>query len=89
LREQLPALGLVLWGETGVPMPAPRSLTSGCTFLGTDGCQLSIDQRPCQCLALIPNPATLGQKNKCLCRMPEQFSRTVARQHWQDYWLTV
>jgi hypothetical protein len=89
LRGQLPALGLVLWGNSGVSMPAPRSLASGCAFLGIDGCQFTVAQRPCQCLALIPSKATLAQQQGCLCRLPEAYSRDAGRQRWQQYWQTV
>ncbi len=86
LRGRLPELGLVLWEKTGVPIPAPRSVTSGCAFLGADGCRFSVAERPCQCLALIPNPKTLDQPQGCLCHRPEEFSRESARQRWQNYW---
>jgi hypothetical protein len=86
LREKLPALGLVLWEKSGVPMPAPRSLTSGCAFLGPDGCRFSPAERPCQCLALIPDPQTLDQTQGCLCQLPKDFNRAAARQRWKKYW---
>jgi hypothetical protein len=89
LRERLPELGLVLWEKTGVPIPAPRSLVSGCAFLGADGCRFPVAERPCQCLALIPNKETLDQPQGCLCRVPEEFNRDAARQRWQSYWQTV
>ena len=86
LRERLPGLGLVLWEKSGVPIPAPRSLASGCSFLEVDGCRFPVSERPCQCLALIPNKETLEQEQSCLCHEPEAFSRDVASQLWQDYW---
>ncbi|MDH3545370.1 MAG: hypothetical protein OEM65_09615 [Desulfuromonadales bacterium] len=86
LRERLPGLGLVLWEKSGVPIPAPRSLASGCSFLKVDGCRFPVAERPCQCLALIPNKETLEQEQGCLCREPEAFSRDAASQLWQDYW---
>ncbi|MHB1399915.1 MAG: hypothetical protein ACYDAI_04325 [Trichloromonadaceae bacterium] len=89
LHEGLPALGLVLWENSGVPIPAPLSLASGCAFHGADGCGFSVAERPCQCLALIPLTATLAQPQGCLCRVPEAFSREAARRNWQDYWQTV
>jgi hypothetical protein len=89
LEEQLPELGLVLWGKTGVPIPAPRSLTSGCAFLGVDGCHFPVAERPCQCLALIPKKETLYRQQGCLCRMPEEFSRDAGSRRWQKYWQTV
>lgn len=89
LRERLPALGLVLWENSGVPIPAPLSLASGCAFHGADGCGFSVAERPCQCLALIPAKATLAQPLGCLCRVPEAFSREAARRNWQDHWQMV
>jgi len=86
LRARLPGLGLVLWEKSGVPIPAPRSLASGCSFLEVDGCHFPVAERPCQCLALIPNKETLQQEQGCLCREPEAFSRDAASQLWQDYW---
>ena len=86
LREHLPGLGLVLWEKSGVPIPAPRSLASGCSFLGVDGCRFPVAERPCQCLTLIPNKETLVQEQGCLCQEPEAFSRDAASQLWQDYW---
>ncbi|HEY5673880.1 MAG TPA: hypothetical protein VIR78_09260 [Malonomonas sp.] len=89
LRERLPVLGLVLWEKGGVPIPAPLSLADGCSFLGDDGCRLPVAARPCQCLALVPTKQTLEQQDGCLCRLPEEFSRQVARQQWQLYWQSL
>jgi len=89
LRGRLSELGLVLWENSGVPIPAPLSLATGCAFHGADGCGFSVAERPCQCLALIPLIATLTQPQGCLCRVPEAFSRKAARRNWQDYWQTV
>ena len=89
LRKRLPDLGMVLWEKTGVPIPAPQSLTAGCAFLGVNGCLFSIFERPCQCLALVPNKETLDQQCGCLCSLPKEYSRDTANQHWHDYWKTV
>ncbi len=86
LRERLTGLGLVLWENSGVAIPAPRSISSGCTFLGANGCRLPVTARPCQCLALIPERKTLELQAGCLCRLPETFSRETGEKHWQDYW---
>jgi hypothetical protein len=86
LEKRLPALGLVLWVMGGVPIPAPESVASGCAFSGAEGCSLSVTERPCLCLALIPNRATLDQEEGCLCKMPEGYSREAARERWQEYW---
>lgn len=89
LREALPALGLVLWENSGVPMPAPRSELSGCGFHGREGCALSPAERPCQCLALEPRRQTLEQPQGCHCHLPAAFSREVAMGRWRDYWLAL
>jgi len=89
LRKRLPDLGLVLWENSGVPIPAPRSISSGCVFLGKNGCRLSVSKRPCQSLALIPDQTTLELQTGCSCRLPADFSREAGRQRWQDYWQTV
>lgn len=89
LRGRLPELGLVLWENSGVPIPAPLSLATGCAFHGADGCGFLVAERPCQCLAMIPSTATPAQTQGCLCRVPAAFSRDVGRQNWQNYWQTV
>ena len=89
LRARLPALGMVLWEKGGVPIPAPLSLESGCSFLAADGCRLTVAERPCQCLALVPSKETLEHPEGCLCRLPEEFSRGAVRQCWQAYWPNV
>lgn len=89
LRERLPALGLDLWEIKGVPIPAPGSRSGGCASSGAEGCGFSVAERPCQCLALIPNKETLNQKEGCLCKMPEGFGREDGRLRWEQYWQTV
>lgn len=89
LRERLPALGLVFWENSGLPIPGPLSLATGCVFHNADGCGFSVTERPCQCLAMPPLTATLAQPQGCLCRVPEAFSREEARRNWRDYWQTV
>lgn len=86
LRERLPSLGLVLWEKSGVPIPAPMSLESGCSFHAPNGCRLSVTERPCQCLALIPAKETLDKPEGCLCKLPDEFNRSEAQRRWQDYW---
>jgi hypothetical protein len=86
LRERLPGLGLVLWENSDVPIPAPRSLSSGCAFLEEDGCRFPASERPCQCLALIPDKTALELQTGCPCRLPADFSLETGRQRWQDYW---
>lgn len=89
LRERLPELGLVLWEKSGVPIPAPRSVVSGCAFQRADGCRFSIAERPCQCLALIPVIETLEQPQGCLCKLPDDYSRKAGEQRWKNYWQTI
>lgn len=88
LSERLPALGLVLWENSGVAIPAPRSLSSGCVFLEKNGCRFSVTERPCQCLALTPDKKILEFQTGCPCRLPANFSLETGMQRWQDYWLT-
>lgn len=85
LRKRLPERGLVLWEKSGVPVPAPGSVVEGCSFLGENGCSFSLAERPCQCLALIPDPATLQQEG-CVCQLPELFSFAEAQRQWKKYW---
>lgn len=89
LNERLPQLGMVMWGMSKIPIPAPLSVMSGCGFLTEDGCRLTVNERPCQCLALIPNPKTLDQQQGCQCQAPAESSREVANRQWQEYWLSV
>lgn len=89
LNERLPELGMVMWGMSGIPIPAPLSLTSCCGFLTVDGCRLTVAERPCQCLALIPNQNTLDQPHGCQCQTPIESSRERGNQLWAAYWLTV
>lgn len=89
LRARLPEMGLVLREKSGVPMPAPRSVDSGCAFHGAGGCRFSVAKRPCQCLALIPVRETLDLPQGCLCREPDAFSLAAGQQRWRDYWATV
>ena len=89
LRERLPDLGLVLWEMGGVAIPAPESLSTGCAFSKADGCGFSVAERPCQCLALVPNKETLKQEKGCFCLMPEGFSREEAKLRWKEYWQSV
>ena len=89
LRQQLDELGLVLWEKSGVPMPAPQSLVTGCAFHGDNGCRFTLAERPCQCLALVPIKETLDQKQGSLCKLPDEFSKEVAMQHWQSYWQSL
>lgn len=69
----------------GVPVPLPQSNDDGCLLLGPHGCRLSPDQRPCQCLALIPNPETLRQQ-ELNCEMPDESRLIIARRRWGAYW---
>ncbi len=85
LRDKLPGLGLVFWEKSGVPIPAPVSVMAGCAFWREDGCGFSTEERPCQCLALIPAVQTLKQQG-CACRLPKQYHFEQARLAWGEYW---
>ena len=89
LRRRLADFDLVLWEKSGVPVPAPSSLDTGCFFHATSGCSFSSTERPCQCLALIPNSQTLKDEQGCHCSLPDEFCWDTARRNWQDYWLKV
>jgi len=87
LDEELPKRGLVLRDFLGVPVPAPMRNEEGCTFLSADGCRFTEEERPCQCLALVPSIDTLmdGEMN---CTMPSTFGSGTARDLWNAYWHT-
>lgn len=85
LAEKLPDWGLELRDFSGVPVPGPRSGEDGCFFLGPDGCRLPPEQRPGQCLALIPDLETLIT-GEIHCRLPGPFTFGEIRRRWQEYW---
>lgn len=85
LGLRLPFVGLELKEMSGVPVPAPRKAPWGCVFLGQDGCRLSSEERPCQCLALEPHLDTLLD-GEIRCNMPPGFGYGAVRQRWADYW---
>lgn len=70
----------------GVAVPVPQSREeSGCNLLTADGCRLAAEARPCQCLALEPNPDTLRQDDFC-CELPDDFRLIQARRNWTVFW---
>ncbi|PNU19309.1 hypothetical protein C2E25_13280 [Geothermobacter hydrogeniphilus] len=85
LRTRIADLGLQLRDYSGVPVPAPRSNEQGCVFLGKRGCRLDEEQRPCQCLGLIPELETLTS-GEIHCRLPGKLSYGTIRANWQQAW---
>lgn len=85
LEEELPGLGLRLKEMDGVPVPAPQSLETGCCLLTESGCRLSAEERPCQCLALIPSIDTLLD-GEIRCDLPGEFTYGAVRARWKAYW---
>lgn len=74
------------WRDLGsIFVPLPQSGDSGCDACAADGCRYTPDQRPCQCLALIPNGETLRQ-DELLCELPDDFRLIQARRNWTLFW---
>ena len=84
LRRVLPC-ELVLRDIDQVAIPAPRRLETGCIFLDTDGCQLPMNRRPGQCLALVPALETLID-GEIRCGLPPQGSTLTAIRAWRQFW---
>ncbi|PLX86671.1 MAG: hypothetical protein C0617_00220 [Desulfuromonas sp.] len=85
LRRELPELGLTLRDYSGVPVPAPQPGPGGCSLLSEQGCSLSPEQRPCQCLALIPSIETLLD-GEVRCHLPGPYTYGAVRERWRAYW---
>lgn len=81
----LAPLGLEWRDLGGVAVPLPQSDDTGCRRLGPDGCRFSVAERPCQCLALIPDAATLAE-DELLCPLPDPFRLVEARRRWAAVW---
>ena len=77
--------GVLLRSLGGIDVPAPRTVEHGCMFLGEDGCQLPLAQRPCQCLALQPQIETLSA-GEIHCTLPPEYGSNTARQNWKRFW---
>ena len=75
---------LTLRDVGGVLIPAPQENNRGCIFLREDGCSLSAAERPCQCLALIPDLSTLLD-DMIHCRLPAEFASGTARKNWRPF----
>ena len=84
LAERLP-LELTLRDLLGVAVPAPLSGENGCVFLSAAGCRLAPHQRPCQCLALIPDVAT-QMEGEIRCRLQPGFGSDAAHALWLAHW---
>ena len=84
-EQRLDEFSLTVHDYDGVPVPVPMGSDSGCSLLGSSGCRLTPEQRPCQCLALIPSIDTLlaGEIN---CRLPAGFGYAEVRSRWQAFW---
>jgi len=85
LETRCTTIGLQLRNYSGVPVPAPRSDEAGCVFLAEQGCELGEDQRPCQCLGLIPDIETLIT-GEIHCRLPGDLSYGTIRETWRRFW---
>lgn len=84
LRASLPP-ELTLRDLLGVAVPAPRSTEAGCIYLTGAGCRLPPPQRPCQCLALIPDVAT-QMEGEIRCTLPAAWGSATAHARWQAWW---
>jgi len=86
-QQRLNDFSLTVRDYDGVPVPVPVGSDSGCSLLGSSGCRLTPEQRPCQCLALIPSIDTL-LAGEIHCRLPAGFSYAEVRSQWQAFWKT-
>lgn len=84
IRSALPA-GVILRYIDGIEVPTPATREQGCTFFNSSGCSLTLEQRPCQCLALQPSIETLMEGEMC-CTLPPACGTQTARENWQRYW---
>lgn len=85
LRPQLAPLGLQLRDYSGVPVPAPAAGEDGCQSLGESGCRYPTEQRPDQCLALVPDLDTLLD-GEIRCRLHPGHGYGEIRDRWLAYW---
>lgn len=84
-EQRLQQLQLELRYYDGVAIIAPMRSETGCPFLTSAGCALSIEQRPCQCLALVPALETL-LSGEIECQLPGSHSYGNIRSSWQNFW---
>jgi len=75
---------MTLRNVDGVLIPAPPENEHGCSFLQETGCALEADERPCQCLALIPDLETLLD-DVIHCRLLPDFGSGTARENWRPF----
>lgn len=68
----------------GILIPAPQETEQGCIALDENGCSYSSSERPCQCLALIPDLETLLD-DQIHCRLPAEYGSGTARENWRPY----
>ncbi len=67
-----------------VLIPAPQQTEAGCIFQKLYGCNMTIAERPCQCLALTPNLDTLLDE-QIHCTLPPEFGSNSARENWRTF----
>jgi len=84
LRKFLEQQRLTLREVGGILIPAPQETVRGCGFLQDAGCALPATERPCQCLALIPDIETLLD-DEIHCRLPADFGSGQARENWRPF----
>lgn len=84
LAALLPAQ-LTLRELLGVAVPTPRGTEDGCVLLNPDGCSLAPEQRPCQCLALVPHIDT-QMEGEMRCRLLPGHGSDIAHARWQEWW---
>ncbi|MBN2645905.1 MAG: hypothetical protein JXR59_10595 [Desulfuromonadaceae bacterium] len=75
---------LALRDVGGVLIPAPTESEQGCTAQRENGCAFTTSERPCQCLALIPNLETLLD-DLIHCTLPPEYGSGAARCHWRPF----
>lgn len=68
----------------GVLIPAPLNTEQGCIALSDTGCDYPTTERPCQCLALVPELETLLD-DLIHCTMPPAFGSDSARKNWRPF----
>ena len=76
--------GLQLRDVGGVLVPAPQENEHGCAAQCSDGCAFSVEERPCQCLALIPQLETLLD-DQIHCILPAAYGSATARKNWYSW----
>jgi hypothetical protein len=75
---------LTLRDLSGVLIPAPRNTETGCVAQRAGGCAYPTSERPCQCLALVPNIDTLLD-DTIHCALPPAYGSGTARENWRPF----